>query len=589
MSTAPRFIVALFVVLLASDAYAAPPHVSSIFPTRQDIDAPANAPITVTFDTAVDPSTLDAISFRVFGRWSGPATGNIQVSANVVVFTPNEPFFAGEYVTVSLSRAIESAQGQSMPFGYAWSYWIESGVGTLDLDYLTRYDTRREAESWVQPYGAYAGDLDNDGWTDLFVPCETGNDVRVFMNNGAGLYPGGFTVKEPSNMNRPSPNEPADFDNNGEIDVAIGNVNNDRLTVMFGDGSGDFPTVLSVDVSATAGASVRGVGVLDLNGDGWDDVVVACRSADHISRVMNNGDGTFAPAVFQEIGVSRETSIAVADANNDGIMDVFVGNSDPPRQVTVLICDGNGGLAPQAQVATSGLPWMLAVGDLNLDGNVDVFSAASTANGIGCHLGDGAGGISAVTFLATGGYPLAIDTGDLDGDGDLELVSSNYSSATWTVWENAGNGTFINARTLAASSAGSCATLHDRDNDGDLDLTGLDEIDDWVYVFENNAPATHVPSIQSAAVTMSQNHPNPFNPSTTIRFELARAGDVTISVYDATGAFVAAIANRRYEAGAHDVRWNGTDAAGTRVASGLYFYRLVSNGVELTRKMTLLK
>ena len=54
-------------------------------------------------------------------------------------------------------------------------------------------------------------------------------------------------------------------------------------------------------------------------------------------------------------------------------------------------------------------------------------------------------------------------------------------------------------------------------------------------------------------------------------------------------AFVATVANGRYGAGEHDARWNGTDANGTRVASGLYFYRLVANGVELTRKMTLLK
>jgi FlgD Ig-like domain len=167
-------------------------------------------------------------------------------------------------------------------------------------------------------------------------------------------------------------------------------------------------------------------------------------------------------------------------------------------------------------------------------------------------------------------------------------VSSNYGSASWTLYENAG-GFFVNPRTLDASSAGSCATLHDRDNDGDLDLTGIDEIDDWVYLYENNPPATQVPSIQTAAVTMSQNHPNPFNPSTTIRFELAQAGFVTIAVYDATGAFVATIAGGRYEAGAHDVHWNGTDADGTRVASGLYFYRLASHGAELTRKMTLLK
>lgn len=588
MRTTPLCITALLTVSLASDVRALAPQVSSISPARQRIDAPATSPIIVVFSENIDPATVDTVSFRVFGRWSGPATGTIGVNTNAVIFTPSQPFFAGEYVTVSLSRAIENTLGEAMAFGYAWSFWVKSGAGTLALDYLTRYDTRQQGDTWVQPYGAYAGDLDNDGWSDLFIPCEVADDVRVFMNNGAGLYPGGFAVKEPTNMNAPSPNEGADFDNNGEIDVAIGNINNDLVTVMFGNGTGNFPTVLSVDVSAAAVAGVRGVGVLDLNGDGWDDIVAACRAGDHIARVLNNGDGTFAPGLIQEVGVANETSIAVADANNDGIMDVFVGNYGISRNITVMLGDGNGGLVAQTPVLTSGQPWMLAVGDVNNDGNVDVFSANANGNGIGLHLGNGLGGISAVTTLVTGAFPLAIDAGDIDGDGDLELVSSNYGSASWTLYENTG-GALVNPRTLAASSAGSCATLHDRDNDGDMDITGIDEIDDWVYLYENAPPATQVPSIGAAAVTMSQNHPNPFNPSTTIRFELARAGSVTISVYDATGAFVATIANARYSAGAHDVRWNGTDAGGTRVASGLYFYRLASNGVELTRKMTLLK
>ncbi|HXV15042.1 MAG TPA: FG-GAP-like repeat-containing protein [Candidatus Krumholzibacteria bacterium] len=576
----------LLILALPAAALAAPPQVVSVQPARQRVDAPANGVIEVQFDADIDPSTVDAVSFRVFGRWSGPASGARQVVAGLITFIPDDPFFAGEYVTVSMSRAIENTLGEAMAFGHAWSFWVETAPASLDLDFVTRYDVRQSGETWVQPYGAYAGDLDNDGWSDLFVPCEQSDDVRIYMNNGAGLYPGGFTITKPTNMNTPSPNEGADFDNDGEIDVVVTNVSSDRVIVMFGDGSGAFPTSVGLLAGAT---QVRGVGVLDLNGDGLDDIVTASRVLNKTSIFINNGARTFAARVDIEAGVEAETSIAVADANNDGILDVFLGNYNIPRNVTVLLGNGNGGLVAQTPVPTSGQPWMLAAGDLNGDGDVDVFSANSSGNGIGVHYGNGAGGISAVSSLATGGFPLAIDAGDIDGDGDLELVSSDYGSGSWTVWENNGAGGFVDPRSLAASSAGSCATLHDRDNDGDLDLTGLDEVDDWVYLFANDSSAASAPRTPGAAVTMEQNHPNPFNPSTTIRFTLAGEVFVTLTVYDATGAFVVTLANARYAAGPHDVRWNGTDASGRRVASGLYFYRLNAAGSELSRKMTLLK
>jgi flagellar hook assembly protein FlgD len=60
-------------------------------------------------------------------------------------------------------------------------------------------------------------------------------------------------------------------------------------------------------------------------------------------------------------------------------------------------------------------------------------------------------------------------------------------------------------------------------------------------------------------------------------------------VYDASGAHVATLASGAYPQGTHDARWDGTDARGTRVGSGVYFYRLTAAGETHTRKMVLLK
>jgi hypothetical protein len=88
---------------------------------------------------------------------------------------------------------------------------------------------------------------------------------------------------------------------------------------------------------------------------------------------------------------------------------------------------------------------------------------------------------------------------------------------------------------------------------------------------------------------LSQNSPNPFNPSTKIMYALPAASDVTISVFNVLGQRVTELVNGHEEAGFHEVIWNGKDNAGRSVASGVYFYRIEANQFNETKKMLLLK
>jgi hypothetical protein len=95
-----------------------------------------------------------------------------------------------------------------------------------------------------------------------------------------------------------------------------------------------------------------------------------------------------------------------------------------------------------------------------------------------------------------------------------------------------------------------------------------------------------------AAYSLAQNHPNPFNPSTSITFEVPDTdggGVVSLKVYSISGRLVAALAEGFRSPGAHTVFWDGTDQSGRRVASGVYVYRLLAGGQACTRKMVLLK
>ncbi len=92
-----------------------------------------------------------------------------------------------------------------------------------------------------------------------------------------------------------------------------------------------------------------------------------------------------------------------------------------------------------------------------------------------------------------------------------------------------------------------------------------------------------------AALALDQNVPNPFNPSTSITFELPERAVVDLSIYDVEGRFVRTLAHGIESAGSKTCRWDGCDNNGSPVASGVYVYKLRAGKQTLSRKMTLLR
>ncbi len=92
-----------------------------------------------------------------------------------------------------------------------------------------------------------------------------------------------------------------------------------------------------------------------------------------------------------------------------------------------------------------------------------------------------------------------------------------------------------------------------------------------------------------AVTALHPNVPNPFNPVTEIRFDLAARGAVALCVFDVGGRQVRVLVNETRPAGRYKISWNGLDDSGARVASGIYFYRLDAPAFSASRKMVLLK
>jgi len=96
-------------------------------------------------------------------------------------------------------------------------------------------------------------------------------------------------------------------------------------------------------------------------------------------------------------------------------------------------------------------------------------------------------------------------------------------------------------------------------------------------------------SIMPNVTALRANYPNPFNPSTTIAFDVARNEHVTIDIYNISGQKVKTLVNRSFDAGRHTTVWNGDDQTGRQVGSGVYFYRMTAGKYTKTQKMLLMK
>eukprot|EP00179_Madagascaria_erythrocladioides_P022041 CAMPEP_0198327330 /NCGR_PEP_ID=MMETSP1450-20131203/14621_1 /TAXON_ID=753684 ORGANISM="Madagascaria erythrocladiodes, Strain CCMP3234" /NCGR_SAMPLE_ID=MMETSP1450 /ASSEMBLY_ACC=CAM_ASM_001115 /LENGTH=243 /DNA_ID=CAMNT_0044031371 /DNA_START=83 /DNA_END=810 /DNA_ORIENTATION=- len=241
-------------------------------PNRQSMASEPTAPITVSFDQALNPATVTSDSFMVFGRWSGPMDGTISLNGSntEITFTPQRDFFYGEWVTVRLTSSIESAGGDALDNGYAYNYWVKTLPGVLNQTLVDQFSAEQPGETFIQCYGAYAGDVNNDEHTDLVVITEAAEDIRVFLNDGDGGYDD-FTVFDMPNADNPSTNEGADFNHDGRIDVAIGSIQNNNVSVFMGSNS----DIFEPELGYSAENGVRGITVIDVNGDGWDDIATA--------------------------------------------------------------------------------------------------------------------------------------------------------------------------------------------------------------------------------------------------------------------------------------------------------------------------
>ena len=104
-----------------------------------------------------------------------------------------------------------------------------------------------------------------------------------------------------------------------------------------------------------------------------------------------------------------------------------------------------------------------------------------------------------------------------------------------------------------------------------------------------DAKITELTNMIPKRFVLNENYPNPFNPITTIKYEIPKNGNVRLAIYNIIGQEVITLVNTEQWAGKYSVRWNGTNQYGNQVATGTYFYVLKTNNNQSIKKMLLLK
>ncbi len=451
-------------------------------------------------------------------------------------------------------------------------------------------------------WGAAFGDFDNDSFTDIVVAAANGfggvdHVNRLFHNDGDGTFTSVDTTVVTEELDAYTVPMWSDYDDDGDVDLFIGSgeisqADEDNLykNTLTENGVYGFERILTAPI-ATDLVQGQVWSWIDYDNDRDLDAYLTNYSGGN-NLYRNDGGGVYTKMTSGQVGtiagqLGSFLGNVWADFDHDGDLDCYATTDGGPVDY-YWTNNGDGTFTQDVSsvlVTTPGPHYGSSVGDYDNDGDLDLYVSGKT-NSKMLVRNDLANGNHWINLKLIGGGVGHSNRSALGAK--VHALASIGGSPTWMRREVSAQDGFNSMSMLnvhfGLGDATSIDSLVVEWPSGQVDVLTSVAADQFLTHYE--VDPTGAPVVSSGAVRglLAQNSPNPFASATSIEFELPREADVKLRVYDAAGRRVRTLLEGSRPSGVHRVEWDGRDAAGRSVASGVYLYRLETPAGTETRK-----
>ncbi len=330
---------------------------------------------------------------------------------------------------------------------------ITDASGNITLPATMGYSSLRSTFR-VSPLSGSLPDLAGSGGTTVSFKARS-------STLGTSLFGSAFMAG-----NTPVSMVVAKFVDSGFGDIAVLNQAENTVGILIGRGNGLFGKMKTYGLGACSGG-VKAVSG-DLNEDGHVDLAVVCNGSGQISRLLGNGDGTFAIAQVMNT-VAVPSGLVLADLNGDSHLDLATASMQD-NVAAVHYGTGTGAFGSAQEFTVGTTPVALTVIDWNEDGLKDLALAHSATGNVGVLFRKADGRYGDFTEGYSGSGLNSITTADADADGHPDLITTNSVDTNLIIFYGDGLGNLTTTSSLTTGLSPSSVVVTDLDRDGRKDL-----------------------------------------------------------------------------------------------------------------------